>query len=67
MAKGGFGESVRSYADSLPDSGMKVISVALPDVYVEHGSVDLLKEELGLTEGCIAKRIVTEYVGYGNA
>ncbi len=67
VAKGGFGESVRSYADSLPDSGMKVISVALPDVYVEHGSVDLLKEELGLTEGCIAKRIVTEYVGYGNA
>jgi len=63
VAKGGFGESVRSFVDSLPGCRMKVLSFALPDMYVEHGSVDILKEELGLTDGCIAKRIVTEYVG----
>lgn len=61
VARGGFGESVRSYVDSLPGVRAKVLSVSLPDLYVEHGSVDLLKEELGLTEGCVAKRIVTEW------
>lgn len=65
VAKGGFGESVRSFVDSLPEGRVKVLSAALPDMYVEHGSVDLLKEELGLTDGCIARRIVTEYVGLG--
>ncbi len=63
VEKGGFGESVRSYVDSLPDCRMKVLTVALPDMYVEHGNVEVLKEELGLTDGCIAKRIVTEYIG----
>ena len=65
VAKGGFGEGVRSFVDSLRGDRCKVLSIALPDMYVEHGSVDLLKEELGLTDGCIAKRIVTEYVGVG--
>ena len=63
VAKGGFGESVRSFADSLPGCRMKVLCVALPDLYVEHGSVNILEEELGITDGCIARRIVTEYVG----
>ena len=63
VAKGGFGESVRSFVDSLPQSGAKakVICAALPDLYVEHGSVSVLEEELGLTDGCIAKRIVTAW------
>ena len=63
VAKGGFGESVKSFADSLPGCRMKVLCVALPDLYVEHGSVNILEEELGITDGCIARRIVTEYVG----
>lgn len=61
VAKGGFGESVRNFVDSLSDRKVKVLSVALPDMYVEHGSVDVLMEELGLTDGCIAKKIVTEW------
>lgn len=63
VEKGGFGESVRNYADSLPDCKLKVITVALPDLYVEHGNVSVLEEELGLSDGCIAKRVVTEYAG----
>lgn len=69
VAKGGFGESVRSFVDALPKCSTedgraaKVICAALPDMYVEHGSVSVLEEELGLTDGCIAKRIVTEWAG----
>ncbi len=63
VERGGFGEGVRGYVDSLTDCKMKVLTIALPDMYVEHGSVDVLKQELGLTSGCIAKRIVTEYAG----
>lgn len=61
VEKGGFGESVRSYVGSLPKCSAKVICVALPDMYVEHGSVSVLEEELGLTDGCIARRIVTAW------
>lgn len=61
VAKGGFGESVRSFVDTLPKYGCRVVNIALPDMYVEHGSVSVLEEELGLTDGCIAKRIVTEW------
>lgn len=62
VESGGFGEKVRSYVDSLPDCSMKVVTITLPDMYVEHGNVEVLKEELGLTDGVIAKRAVTEYV-----
>lgn len=61
VEKGGFGESVRNFVDSLPKCSAKVICTALPDMYVEHGSVSVLEEELGLTDGCIAKRIVTAW------
>ena len=73
VEKGGFGESVRSFVDSLPKCSKKdiraakVICAALPDLYVEHGSVSVLEEELGLTDGCIAKRIVTEWAGMEHA
>ena len=63
VASGGFGESVRSFVDLLPHCKAKVVCVALPDMYVEHGSVSVLEEELGLTDGCIANRIVMEYIG----
>ena len=61
VARGGFGESVVSFVDTLPKRGCAVLPVALPDMYVEHGSVSVLEEELGLTDGCIAKRIVTKW------
>ena len=37
-----------------------MITIALPDAYVEHGNVDLLKKELGMDAETIADRIKAE-------
>ncbi|MGN0294604.1 MAG: 1-deoxy-D-xylulose-5-phosphate synthase [Lachnospiraceae bacterium] len=57
VLKGGFGEHVCTW---LEDDGSKVdiLNVAVPDMYVEHGNVDLLKKEIGLDAEFILKRIL---------
>ena len=35
----------------------RMISIALPDDYVEHGNVDLLKQECGIDAESIVKKI----------
>ena len=59
VASGGFGEKVREYADTA-DLGLKIVSVAIPDEYVEHGNVDLLKKEIGIDEDSIFEKIRKE-------
>ncbi len=62
---GGFGSLVLS---CLNDCGISVSleRIALPDMYIEAGSVDLLKEETALDAGSIYKRIRTRMIGlYG--
>ncbi len=61
VLSGGYGEKVRAVVDreELPVS---VLNIAIPDEYVEHGNVDLLKQEVGIDSESIAKRIITEYV-----
>ncbi|MCM1040016.1 MAG: 1-deoxy-D-xylulose-5-phosphate synthase [Ruminococcus sp.] len=62
VASGGFGEKVRAYVDSL-HTQTKVLGIAIPDEYVEHGNVELLKQEVGIDADSIVKKIVTEYIG----
>lgn len=57
---GGFGEKVLDYVNQRA-LDTKVLIVALPDDYIEHGSVDFLKKETGIDSETIVKRIVTEY------
>ena len=59
---GGFGEQVTEYVSSrgLP---VKVLNLALPDDYIEHGSVDVLRREVLLDAESMTKRIITEYIG----
>ncbi len=59
VLQGGFGDSVRRVADDMAP-GMGILQVALPDAYVEHGSVDLLKQHLGLDPESIAERIMSK-------
>ncbi len=59
VASGGFGEKVREYVDGL-DNDSKVICIALPDEYVEHGNVELLKQETGIDADSIVKKITNE-------
>ncbi len=37
--------------------------VAVPDEYVEHGNVELLKQEVGIDADSIVRKIITEYIG----
>lgn len=57
VASGGFGERVQSF---LNDKALTVkeLSIAIPDAYVEHGSVELLKKELLMDADSVAARIM---------
>jgi 1-deoxy-D-xylulose-5-phosphate synthase len=61
VQSGGFGEKVREYVDFL-DVQTKVLNITIPDEYVEHGNVDLLKMEIGIDADSIVKKVVTRYV-----
>ena len=53
---GGFGERVRDYAYEN-NLECKVLTVALPDDYVEHGNVDILAKEVGIDADSVTERI----------
>ena len=41
---------------------MHMLNIGIPDDYVEHGNVDVLRREVGLDEETIVKQIITEYL-----
>ncbi len=59
VGSGGFGEKVRDLLDEGNFSG-KLITVHIPDEYVEHGNVDILKKEIGIDEESVLERILKE-------
>ncbi len=61
VASGGYGEKVRAYVDGI-GAPAQVLNIAVPDEYVEHGNVELLKREIGIDADAIVKRIITCYV-----
>ena len=57
VASGGFGEKVRSYLDKThPEK--KLLAIHIPDEYVEHGNVEILRREVGIDAGTIVDRIL---------
>lgn len=60
VESGGFGEKVRECLDELQTS-CRLLSIAIPDEYVEHGNVSLLYQEVGIDADSVIKRIVTAY------
>lgn len=56
VLSGGYGSKVREFFDTL-DTKAKLINIAIPDEYVEHGNVDILKREEGIDADSIAQRI----------
>lgn len=65
VQSGGYGEKILDhvYEHKLD---VDVLIIALPDDYVEHGNVDLLKQEVGIDKDTIVKRIITRYISWGN-
>ncbi len=57
VESGGFGEKVRGYVDERKYS-MGVLNICVPDEYVEHGNVELLRKEIGIDADSIVEKIV---------
>lgn len=59
---GGFGDHVLEY---LSDTGCpaRVMNSALPDDYIEHGSVDVLKKECCIDDESIFRSIAARFIG----
>ena len=56
VLQGGYGLKVTAYVhEHYPH--VKVLNVALPDAYVEHGNVSILREELGIDSDSIIETI----------
>lgn len=62
VRSGGFGEAVLDYLNEI-GSKVRSINISLPDDYVEHGNVEILKADAGIDADSIVKRIVAEYIG----
>jgi 1-deoxy-D-xylulose-5-phosphate synthase len=61
VLSGGFGERVRAFVDEL-DVPCGVLNIGIPDEYVEHGNVDLLKQEIGMDADSITAKVITRYI-----
>lgn len=57
VASGGFGEQVRAYLDSS-GARVRIMDINIPDEYVEHGNVEILRHEVGIDADTVLERIL---------
>lgn len=61
VLQGGFGCLINGYIhEHYPN--VKILNIALPDAYVEHGNVSLLRKGLGIDSDSIIWRMKKEYL-----
>lgn len=60
VINGGFGERVMEFFGSR-SLKVRVVNIAIPDRYVEHGNVEILRRVAGIDEVSAAERILAEY------
>jgi len=60
VVNGGFGENVIRYMSTFSHNS-KVLGIAAPNAYLEHGDIADLRKEAGLSEEIITKRVLTAY------
>lgn len=54
VLQGGYGLQVKAYVqEHYPE--VRVLTIALPDAYVEHGNVSVLREELGIDSDSVIR------------
>lgn len=62
VLQGGFGLQVTAYVhEHYPD--VEVLNIALPDAYVEHGNVSILREGLGIDSDSVIRTIKSRCIG----
>ena len=59
VLNGGFGSAVMEVLEQEGIYGNEIKRIGVPDVFVEHGSVNILREQLGLTPEGIAREVRT--------
>lgn len=57
---GGYGEKVLEYV-SRKGYDVKVLILALPDQYIEHGNISVLRKETGIDSQSMTERIIKAY------
>lgn len=57
---GGFGQRVLDYIERKKYN-VSVCNLALPDDYIEHGNVDVLRKEVGLDAENMTEQIISQY------
>lgn len=62
VSTGGLGQRIGHFIEQQ-ELDTEVITVSLPDEFIEHGDPDTLREELNLTVDGIVSRILVKYIG----
>ncbi len=60
VASGGFGERVTEVLNRN-FARIHVVNVSIPDAYVEHGNVEILRRVTGIDEATVVERVLEEY------
>ena len=61
VLRGGYGERITDYVQKhYPE--LKVVNIALPDAYVEHGNVSILRSDLGIDSDSILAKLKKEFL-----
>lgn len=60
VISGGMGEHIANYIN-VNNLALKQYIVAIPDVYVEHGNVSLLKKNVGIDEDTVYAKVLEMY------
>lgn len=62
VVAGGYGSGIESIVDAT-EEGARVLVLGLPDSYIEHGSIPELLEQVGLSAGAVASRVLLALEG----
>ncbi|WP_461810198.1 1-deoxy-D-xylulose-5-phosphate synthase [Faecalimonas sp.] len=62
VLSGGYGEKVQDYV-MQHHLAVDILKIGVPDEYVEHGNIDILRKEIMLDDESIVKQIITQYIG----
>ena len=65
VLSGGFGEAACQYYDDTCND-IDVLNIALPDDYVEHGNVDILRRESGVDRDSIIAKVLNRWANVLN-
>lgn len=61
ILRGGYGERVTDYVQkNYPQ--IQVVNISLPDAYVEHGNVSVLRSDLGIDSDSILKKLKSRFL-----